>query len=171
MISGPGLRAERLLAGVSAGAVAREMGVSRQYISKVEGYEVVSGDTLVVIRSSIEAALARKEGREPLKQVPLFCPLDDEPMEPNYGMNLIQHLNTKHREREVIVSGQETGPNPRMSGWISSQAGRRGWLILEGPTSFSAIFADYPYSVMTFPVATYKFEAVNVQDTPKEAVK
>src|SRR4051812_34331055 len=70
VISGVELRKEREEAGVTASAIARGMGVSPQYVSKVERYEFVTGDLLAHYRAAIEVEVAMKEGRNPVKSVP-----------------------------------------------------------------------------------------------------
>lgn len=165
MISGVKLREEREGAGVTAAAIARGMGVSRQYVSKVERYEFVTGDLLALYRGAIETELAKKEGREPMNVVPLACPICDEATEPPHATSLIRHLASKHREREGRV--KPTIPGDR-SGVIASASGRDGWLVDEGKAEFTVVFVDYPYSVMRIPAATYGFEPKNVVDTPEE---
>lgn len=173
VIAGTELRKEREDAGVSASAVARGMGVSPQYVSKLERYEFVTGDTLAMYRAAIEGEVALREGRKPMKNVPLACPIcgQDTDAEPSHPVSLMRHLMKKHPEREVLVrSSLPGGPGTDYRSIIASSGGRSGWLVDERKGSFSVMFTDYPYSIMTIPGATYTFEPKNLVPTP-EGVK
>jgi transcriptional regulator with XRE-family HTH domain len=169
MIGGTELRKEREEAGVTASAVARGMGVTPQYVSKIERYEFITGDTLALYRAAIEAEVAQKEGRPIVKVVPLACPICGQGTEPNpsHAVDVVRHLNAKHREREVVVKSSLEGDAGRHS-IIASSGGRTGWLVNETRETFSVLFMDYPYSVMSIPSATYTFEPKNVVPTPEK---
>lgn len=165
-MTGAELAAVRLGADVGAAAVAREMGVTRQRLGRIESQPAVEQETRTRYLHAVETiAAARDRLPPPARPVPLACPicgLDTTSGPRNPAVLLVEHLRAEHPERAgVLIDEHPEAGGPFRARRLPGTS--RGWLVAETATDLHVLFEDWPFAAHRFPASDFRPGGIGAQ--------